>query len=404
MSEHTSSKKQKMSIASNTLYTMGGMILMNGVLQLLIYPLLNRQMGEAALGDLLYIMGLVAIVCPSIGQALNNSRLVVRRDHPVTNGDYNILLLVTGLIATVIAMIIGRESMTSLWIIIGVLILFMVTIFRYYGDVEYRLNLNYRRFFIYYVCISVGYLAGFGVFKLTGNWLFIFVIGEVAAIAYLAITGQVFKQFFIKSPAFSTATRRGLYLILSYFVTNTTLNMDRMILKPVLGNEAVTWYYVVSLVGKTMVLLVAPVNTIVISYLTKREKLLSKTQFLKMAGIGGVVSLLFFIASQIGTPLFVYLFYRNLYDTVKPLMTLANLAQVLGLYSAYLFILILTFVKEKWQLGLQALHFVVLTAAAFVCTKVWGIVGFSWALLGANVLRVAEVIILGFIKAENRRD
>ena len=66
---------------------------MNGVLQVIVYPLLNRIMGSDQLGELLYLMGLVAILCPSVGQALNTSRLVVRRDYQVTNGDYNILLL-----------------------------------------------------------------------------------------------------------------------------------------------------------------------------------------------------------------------------------------------------------------------------------------------------------------------
>ena len=87
-------REQKKGIAVNTLYTMGGLLFMNAVLQIVITPLLNRMMGAEQLGGLLYITGLVAIICPSIGQALNNSRLVVRRDFDVTNGDYDWLLSV----------------------------------------------------------------------------------------------------------------------------------------------------------------------------------------------------------------------------------------------------------------------------------------------------------------------
>lgn len=75
-------KEQKKNIAVNTLYTMGGLIFMNAVLQIVITPLLNRVMGAEQLGGLLYITGLIAIVCPSVGQALNTSRLVVRRILP----------------------------------------------------------------------------------------------------------------------------------------------------------------------------------------------------------------------------------------------------------------------------------------------------------------------------------
>ena len=56
-------KEQKKNIAVNTLYTMGGLIFMNAVLQIVITPLLNRVMGAEQLGGLLYITGLIAIVC-----------------------------------------------------------------------------------------------------------------------------------------------------------------------------------------------------------------------------------------------------------------------------------------------------------------------------------------------------
>ena len=63
------SKEKQKKIVSNTAYTIGGALLMNGVLQVLVYPLLNRFMGSDQLGELLYLMGLVAILCPSVGQA-----------------------------------------------------------------------------------------------------------------------------------------------------------------------------------------------------------------------------------------------------------------------------------------------------------------------------------------------
>ena len=57
------------------------------------YPKLNARLGAEALGTMIYMMGLINIPHPSVGQALNNSRLVVRRTHEVTNGDYDVTLL-----------------------------------------------------------------------------------------------------------------------------------------------------------------------------------------------------------------------------------------------------------------------------------------------------------------------
>ena len=193
------SRERQKRIVSNTAYTIGGALLMNGVLQILVYPLLNRFMGSDQLGELLYLMGLVAILCPSVGQALNTSRLVVRRDYEVVNGDYNILLLFFGGIGTAVSLFVAKDSMTSVPVVLWTVVLLMTTIFRYYGDVEYRLNLNYRRYFCYYAVLTAGYVAGFGVYLVTKNWFLVFVTGEAASLVYLAATGTVFHGFFRRS-------------------------------------------------------------------------------------------------------------------------------------------------------------------------------------------------------------
>ena len=176
--------------------------------------------------------------------------------------------------------------------------------------------------------------------------------------------------------------------------------MDRVVLKYLIGNTAVTQYYVTSLIGKTMVLLVAPVNTIMISYLTRRKELLGKRQYLGFVGAGLGVSAVFFLFAQIGTPIFVRLLYGDLYESVKSLITVVNLTQILGLLSAYLFILVLTFTEEKWQLILQISHLVLMAVLVLIFTGKHGIMGFAAASLIANALRVAAVTVLGLIKAK----
>ena len=230
-------REQKKGIAVNTLYTMGGLLWMNAVLQIVVTPLLNRLMGAEQLGNLLYITGLVAIICPSVGQALNTSRLVVRRDCEVTNGDYDWLLLIFGAIGSFVALVMSRNSITNMAMAVGVFIMFMLTVFRYYGDVEYRLNLNYRRYFIYYLLIGIGYLAGFGIYYVTGQWVWIYLIGEGAALIFVGITGKVFHNFWNRSRFFSAALSRGFFLMLSYLVTNTTLNIDRLVIRQDSGSS-----------------------------------------------------------------------------------------------------------------------------------------------------------------------
>ena len=285
-----------------------------------------------------------------------------------------------------------------------VVVLILLMVFRFYGDVEYRLNLNYQRYFIYYAVLTGGYLAGFGLYLLTGMWYLIFLTGETLALLYLALTGTVFKDFFAPSRWFSTAFRRGIFLMFSYVITNVTLNIDRLVLKFLISDLAVTQYYAVSLLGKTLVLLVAPINTIIISFLTKRKENLTRIQYLKFVGAGYGVSLVFFIGAEIFTPIFLRLFYGNLYESVRPVIGIVNASQVLGVLSAYLFIVVLTFTEEKWQMILQIIHLAVITVLVLSVTGKYGLAGFSTAVLIANAVRAAVVTLFGLFMVGRKKN
>lgn len=94
---------------------------------------------------------------------------------------------------------------------IGVFALFMVTVFRYYGDVEYRLTLNYQRYFIYYFLIGVGYLAGFVVYRITNQWIMDLSDRGGRSSLLCAVTGSVFHKFFQRSGHFSVGAGAGIF-------------------------------------------------------------------------------------------------------------------------------------------------------------------------------------------------
>ena len=212
-------------------------------------------------------------------------------------------------------------------------------------------------------------------------------------------TGSVFHKFFQRSDHFSVALERGFFLTLSYLITNTTMNMDRLVIKQILGKRTGDDLLCGFPDRKALVLLTRTDQH-------NRDLLSDQTQgtvkriSLKAVLAGGGVAGVFFLGCQVGTPLFVWLFYHDLFPSIKGLVTVVNLAQVLGLFSAFLFILVLTFTDEKWQLWIQLAHFVILLTTSVLAAKNYGMIGFAWACLGANTLRVVAVIALGIWKAK----
>ena len=81
-------------------------------------------------------------------------------------------------------------------------------------------------------------------------------------------------------------------------------------------------------------------------------------------------------------------------------MTVVNISQILSMLSAYLFILVLTFTGEKWQLTLQTAHLIVLCLLIFITIGSGSLLTFSIAVLAANALRICAVLVLGFAKSK----
>ena len=90
----TKNKKGLFSVASDLIFSIAGLMLMNGTLQLVVNPVLNNRIGEAAFGNYQSIFAVVSIMGTTFGVAANYSRMVRSREKKDTNGDYNIFLAI----------------------------------------------------------------------------------------------------------------------------------------------------------------------------------------------------------------------------------------------------------------------------------------------------------------------
>ena len=88
---------------------------------------------------------------------------------------------------------------------------------------------------------------------------------------------------------------------------------------------------------------------------------------------------------------------------MRGIIHIVNLSQILGLLSAYLFIIVLTFTEEKWQMILQILHLAVICALIYVMTR-GSIRSFSLAVLIANAARVLIVTLFGLVRVGKAKD
>lgn len=391
----TFQNKKNKKIATDLLYSIGAIALMNIVLQFIAYPIVNRTLGETEFGNMLFWAGVISVLAPSFGQSVNNTRLVHPKRDNTQNGDYNSVLLLFSAISLVVVIIIGRIENYG-WIpvvILGYVLVFSV--FRNYSTVEYRLTLDYKRQFFFYAILSVGYVAGAFLCLYSASWFPVYIIGETLAVLYVVVKGSIYKRPLGKSDYAADVRKRCITLAGAYLLTNLMMNLDRFVLKFIVGEEAVSQYYVLSLIGKTIALIGGPLSSVIIGYISKEQYKLSRKQFGEIVLIMLGAGIIFWMAACVATPVFIYIFYPNLSNGNLGLNMIVNAAQILYFLTNLLLVVVLTICSEKWQFIIQFSYTIIFILLAVFSTIRWEVPGFSIAALGANLFYMAFTVSVG---------
>lgn len=387
--------KKSLGLIKNTILSVSALVLMNGVQQFLVYPYLTGRLGAAAFGDVLVVLGIIAISAPALGQAVNNIRIVAQQKYPCTNGDADLTLVLLLIPATAVSVWCFRSYFSTAVALAPAGVLLVFTALKNYSDVEYRLTLNYTRYFLYYLSISLGYLVGAVSYALTNSWVVTLLLGEVAGFLFVAVTGTIYRKPFRRSSHFGRFFKDSSILFCSYLLYNGVLNLDRVLLKYLIDSETVTVYYVASLIGKMIAMLVGPLNSIAISYLCKREKALDRKMFFVLLGGALAVGAVFYLGTCIVTPIFARLVYPDIAAQVIRYAPMANLSQIVCFSGSFLLTVVLTVADNRWQITIQSLY----AAAFLLCSvglcRIGGFGGFILGLLLANLFRLVLTVGVG---------
>ena len=399
-------KKTVFTIASDLIFSVAGLMLMNGTLQLLIYSLLRKWVGNEAFGDYQSIIAVVSIMGTTFGVAANYSRMVRARDKKDTNGDYNIFLSVISVICIFVSagtLIIYKSFNVAHFLLLTILM--VATVLRYYGDVNYRIKLNYKGFFIYYAIITAGYCLGLIVFRyITEQWMLIFILGELAAVVFVTFHGDIFKgkNLLTRSDEFKDSMKSVGILSATNILSSIAQQADKIILGLAINGEAVTIFYVATLLGKVVSLLTTPLNGVLIGYLTKYEGKVTKKMIAAFAtallGIGIIAMFACYIASLI----LIKILHPEVFNDAKPYFFLANAGQVFYFIANCLMTVILRVASEKYQMYINIIYIIIFAATVIPLTITMGIWGMTIALLITNAAKFAMTAIVGFAKTESK--
>ena len=400
--------KNNSSKIKNLFLSIAATAIFNMVIQFLLYPFFERNLGTEKYGVALSILSIIAIVSGTIGTSANYSRMITSSNKSIdyTNGDYNVITLTLSAVCGVAGILYLRYLGISSWLptLIFVLLI-IITAFRYYSDVEYRMKADFLRYMLFYMAISLGYVLGMLVYRLTDEWMLAFLLGEVIGVSFVFFGGTIYRKDALKtSKSFSLVCKSMGFLLFSNLIENLTLNADRLLLMVFSGGTAVTIYYTASLLGKVVAMLSVPINSIIISYLAKYEEDLSKKFWTVATFALSALGVVAFAGCTLISPFMLKILYPDLLDTVREYIAPAILGQVFYFISGILLVILLKFRGEKKQFLFNvgyALEFMIIV---IVGTRLGGLDGFVYSALAANAIRFIAVIIWGFLSIRKPKE
>lgn len=371
--------------------------------QLIAYPYISRILSSYEYGIILTVMGVVNAVGVSLGNPLNNTRILLQSeyDEENLNGDYNIIFLFAVLVNTIIVgvvtiFVLGRFE----YIVIGCIVISILVLFRAYYSASYRIIINYKKNLYSNIFGFIGYLIGIVVSYLTNNWIYIFILGELLSCIYIFFTANIVHDRFGITKLFNKSLRKYGFIMFAAVLSTVLTYVDRFFIYPLLGAEQVSIYTVASYLGKTAGIVMNPISGVLLTYYAKESKM-SLGKFYKRVGVFTICSIIVYIGIIIlGLPI-TKILYPTLIDKALPFFWIANLAAIIFILGNTIQPTLLRYCNEKWQPVIQGIYFILYFLLGSFGMKKYGLIGFCYSSLIVNIVKIVIMMLITTITLYN---
>ena len=246
------------------------------MLQLIIYPKLAISLGGNEYGLMLTIYSVWIMIPNSLGNVLNNIKLLKFPEYQKLGleGDIPVLLrqwVTFSSVVVFIAIWFYCGDFNFIHIVTGTFVALFIFL-KAYLEVGFRIKLNFTSILINNALLSLGFIFGYFFFKLTGVWEFIFLLGYLFSTIYCALKTNLLKELPQKTSLFCKIKKDAYSLVCSAVIVNLTNYADKLVLYPLMGGTAVSVYYTSTILGKITGMLTGPINSVVLSYIARWDK------------------------------------------------------------------------------------------------------------------------------------
>lgn len=367
------------------------------ILQLVGLPILANKLGGQSYGIIITLISVITLSSQPIGNALNQCRLIFDKDYKDNRleGDFN-LIVINGAIGSAVFVVVATffiDSEVTFYSIGLSVIMAALMLLKDYFVVGYRLNLNYKYILFNNILLSVGYLVGIFIFLQTLNWQYIYITGLLLSLMFIFATTSLGTEKVEKTPLFNQTLKSLGNIYSSLLIKNMTSYADKFIILWVLNPLSVSIYYSATIIGKMIMMVMSPINSVLLSYLVKLNKVSRKTFLVITLGSLFVGALGYTTTIMVSRPFFETLYPAWAEESLDIVYITTGVA-VINIISNTVNPFNLRFNESKWQLYTGLLYLFVYLLLALPAIFFGGLVLFCWATLIAALLNLVVQIIV----------
>lgn len=365
--------------------------------QIVLLPMLASMFSSSEYGTLLTIVGVKNIISGTLGNSLYSTRLVVNEKYETEkkHGDFNRIIIIssfTSVLAMIITMIImgSADALT-----IGFLgLITAIYTFNAYASVWYTVKLEFKKGLFHSITVSVGTLIGVGLVYLTHFWPVAYLCSALAGTFFIFTQTGILSEGKGTTPLLNSTLSKWFILIATTLLTNLVTYLDRLILYPLIGSEAVAIYSTASYFGKAVSIIAMPIASVMLGYYAQKNFKMDLKRYWTINGACGLVLVAFALFSMVAGHWVTGLLFPSLVEDASPYIFIANMSAATAAIVQIVQAASLKYAKTYWQIVIQLVYLGVYFFFGVIWMKSAGLMGFCYASITAIAIRLAMLLIV----------
>lgn len=346
--------------------------------QILLMPIMARILPEEDFAKVVLYISVFAIITNVLGSELGIVKQV-KKEKISEESDYNRILLQLFPTIILIAIMILAILRFNILEIIMLTITIILGNTRLYSAAHFRANKDFKKI----VMQNILYLVG------TAIGLFITYKLKLIAIPMLlaeimCLIFDISKTDIIKTGISKTKHNKEIWNTFAgfgfiSFLINMTTYFDKIIIYPILGENAVNVYYATSSMSKILSLITNPLHGVILSWLKGNDEEFKKKVTTVTLKANMPILIITFVLSLPLTYIAVIILYPQYLEDSKKLMIPICVGVAFSTAASIIKAILMKYIESKKMVKMYVIYNVILLVGATIASYYFGITGFAYA-------------------------